>query len=123
MAAPIPRVPPVTIATRDIFLTSILLARAFSGAGRPQQENAPARNAAGARNVVRSAFDGQRNAHAAADAQSRETFFGVAATHFMQKGNEDTGARGAYRMADGDGAAVDVDLGRVPAKLAVDRNG
>src|SRR6516162_1920589 len=69
------------------------------------------------------ALHAHRHAHAAADAQRRKALPGVAPLHLEQQGVEDTGARGADRMADGDGAAVDVDLLRVPAKTLVDRAG
>jgi hypothetical protein len=43
-------------------------------------------------------------------------FFGVALLHFVQQGGQHARAGGADRVADGDGAAVDVHLGRVPGR-------
>ena len=48
------------------------------------------------------------NAHAAADAQRGKTFLGVAALHFKKQGVEDTRARRADGVTDGDGAAIHV---------------
>src|SRR4051794_35678781 len=106
MAAPMPRVPPVTTATRAIAFPlwcSLMMARRRGGA--------PA---------WWSALDGQGDAHAAADAQCREALLGVALLHFREQRHQDPGARGADRVADGDGAAVHVDLGGVPAEVLVD---
>ena len=72
--------------------------------------------------IRRSALDGHRNAHAAADAQRGQPLLGVALDHFVQQTDEHATAGGADGMADGDGAAVHVDLGRIPAKFPVDRN-
>src|SRR4051812_2105066 len=58
----------------------------------------------------------ERDAHAAADAQSGEAFLGVAALHLVQQGGQDARAGGPHRVADGDGAAVDVDLVAVEAE-------
>src|SRR5581483_2413705 len=58
-----------------------------------------------------------RNALTAADAEGGEAEMGIAALHLVQEGDEDTGAAGADRVAEGDGAAVDVDLLGVEAKL------
>src|SRR5262249_47795061 len=69
------------------------------------------------------ALDAQGDAHAAADAQRREAFFGVAFLHFVQQGHEHARAGGADRMTDRNRAAVDVDLGGIPAEVLVDRAG
>src|SRR3546814_2609744 len=63
------------------------------------------------------ALDAHGDAHAAADAQGGEAFLGVAALHFIQQGHQHAGARGADRMADGNGAAVDVHLVGIPAHV------
>src|SRR5579859_4324312 len=97
MALPIPRVPPVTSATLLMLVSS------------------------GYR--CGSAFDSERDAHAAADAQGSETLLGVTLLHFVQQGDQNAGARGADRMADGDGPAIDVDLRGIPADFAIDRDG
>src|SRR5215207_2109550 len=65
-------------------------------------------------------LDAHGDAHAAADAQRRETLLGVAAAHLVEERDQDAGARGADRMADGDCAAVDVHDLRVPAHVLVD---
>src|SRR3546814_7337390 len=56
------------------------------------------------------ALDAHGAAHAAADAERGERLLRVAALHLVKEGHEDAGARGADRMAERDGAAVDVDL-------------
>ena len=45
-------------------------------------------------------------------------FCRAAALHLVQQGGEDPRARGADRVADGDGAAIDVDLVRIEAEFA-----
>src|SRR3954452_16069674 len=100
MASPIPRVPPVTTATRAIFF----FLRGWTGS-------------------CSITGDGQGDAHAAADAQGGKTLFRVPLLHFMQQGDQDTGARRADRMAESDGAAIDVHLRRVPAHVLVDGAG
>ena len=52
------------------------------------------------------ALQAHGDAHAAADAQGSEALLGIAPAHLMQQGHEHAGARGADRVADGDGAAV-----------------
>ena len=69
------------------------------------------------------ALDAHGDAHAAADAQRGEALLGVAALHLVQQRVEHARAGGADRMADGDGAAVDVDLVGVPAEALVDGAG
>ena len=66
-------------------------------------------------------FDRHRDAHAAADAERREALLGVATRHLVQKRRQNARAGGADRVADGDGAAVDVDDRGVPAQVLVDR--
>src|ERR1700724_2433902 len=95
MAAPIPRVPPLTTATRAMsFIPSV-----FDSARLYVVNLRRAKN-------CRSPRDGQRDAHAAADAKRGEALFYAAALHFVQKRGEDPGAGRADRMADGDRPAV-----------------
>src|ERR1700688_659824 len=61
------------------------------------------------------------DAHAAADAERGEALFGVALLHFVQERDQHARARGADRVANGDGAAIDVHLAGVPAEILVDR--
>src|SRR5712692_9262844 len=63
------------------------------------------------------------DAHAAADAQRGQAFLGVALLHLVEQRNEDARAGRADRMAERDGAAVDVDLAGVPAEVLVDGAG
>ena len=69
------------------------------------------------------ACDAHRDAHAAADAQGGETLLGIALLHFVQQRHQHARAGGADGVADRDRAAVDVDLGRIPAEVLVDRAG
>src|SRR5262245_26708135 len=68
-------------------------------------------------------LDAHCNAHATTDAERGETLLRIALLHLVQECDEDTGARRTDRMADGDRAAVDVDLGGIPAEVLVDRAG
>ena len=64
------------------------------------------------------------NALAAADAEGGKTLLGVVALeHFVQQGDDDTSAGSADGVADGDGAAVDVDLAHVEVQLTRDGDG
>src|ERR1700722_7788997 len=131
MAAPMPRVPPVTTATLAIgaplfrpFPARLLAARypivIGRGGSRIYFLNA-FEGGQGAGAPARLTLDGQRNAHAAADTQSGETLLCVALAHFMQERHKHARARSADRMADRNGAAVDVHNGRVPAHVLVAR--
>jgi hypothetical protein len=60
------------------------------------------------------AFQGQGYALATADAQGRQAFLGIALDHFVQQGHQHAATRGANRVADGDSAAIDVDLVSIP---------
>ena len=66
------------------------------------------------------ALQSHGNAHAAADAQRGQTLLGVTALHFVQQRHQDAAARRSDRVANGDGATIDVDLGGVNAQLLVD---
>src|SRR5260370_35862936 len=69
------------------------------------------------------ALDAHRDAHAAADAERGETLLGVALLHLVEQRGEHARARGADRMAERDGAAIDVELVRIEAELLADRDG
>src|SRR5215475_6134458 len=67
--------------------------------------------------------DTHRDAHAAADAERGEALLGVALLHFVQQRHQHAGAGGADRVTDRDRAAIDVDLGGIPAEVLVDGAG
>src|SRR5690348_10325684 len=90
---------------------------------RVEAKKTPRTNAALSRTTAGSAFDGQGHAHAPADAQRGDALLRVLALHLVQQGHQDAAARGADRVADGDGAAIHVDLVDVPTHLAVDGTG
>src|SRR6266851_9048364 len=91
-----PRVPPVTNATRATTIS-------FQGSSIPR--------------------DAHRDAHAAADAQRGEALLGIALLHFVQQRDQHAGTGSADGVADRDRAAVDVDLGSIPAEILVDGAG
>src|SRR6476661_2349437 len=104
MAAPIPRVPPVTTATR-----AMMFPRLVDGRVAPVFTQTETRAVRRRRAVLkRLPFDAERDAHAAADAESGEALLGAAALHFMQQRREHARAGRADRVTDRDGAAVDV---------------
>lgn len=63
-------------------------------------------------------FDAHRDAHAAANAQRGEALRGLAALQFEDKRVEDAGTGRTDRVADGNRAAIDVDLVRVKTEIA-----
>ena len=64
------------------------------------------------------------NALAAADAEGGKTLLGVVTLeHFVQQGDDDTSTGSADGVADGDRAAVDVDLAHVEVQLTGNRDG
>src|SRR5664279_6296794 len=69
------------------------------------------------------ACDAHRDAHPTADAQRGEALLGVALLHFVNQRRQDARAGGPDGVTDRDGAAIDVDLGGVPAEILVDRAG
>src|SRR5215213_2028086 len=91
-----PRVPPVTTATRAIYSSPLCCSLPLHA---------------------------HRDAHAAADAERGEALLGVALLHLEQKRGEHARAGCADRMPERNGAAVDVDLGGIPAEVLVDRAG
>src|SRR5215510_8147251 len=142
-----PRVPPVTSATRAMFaslavplpgacrfvgLASRHLNEIMFRSGRLPAHFDPSRGRRAALawrpvadcGVARpSTLDAERDAHAAADAERGQALVRIALLHLVQQRDEHTGARGADRVAEGDGAAVDVDLAGVPAEVLVDGAG
>src|SRR5262249_57822040 len=98
---PIPRVPPVTTATRAISAPPcdepfVMVGRRTRGLSR----HPPASS-------VVSPFDAHRNAHAAADAKRGEALFRVALLHLLEQRDQHPPARGADRMTERDRHAVD----------------
>src|ERR1700692_1376470 len=69
------------------------------------------------------ACNAHRNTHAATDAQGGEALLGIALLHLVEQRHQHAGAGGADGVADRDRATVDVDLGRIPAEVLVDRAG
>src|ERR1700676_757863 len=111
MAAPIPRVPPVTNATRGMtILPDFFFLLPVGGKKAPTHR-------------LRSPLHAHRDAHAAADAQRGESLFRVALLHLVEQRHQHAGAGRADRMADGDRAAIDVDLAGIPAEVLVYRAG
>src|SRR5262245_30705917 len=105
-----PRVPPVTTATRAIVFP-------------PVQKKARPPVAASSLILRSVARDAHGDAHAAADAQRRQALLGVALLHLVEQRHENARPRRADRMAERDGAAIDVDLRRIPAEILVDGAG
>src|SRR6476660_3295525 len=68
-------------------------------------------------------FDDHGDALTAADAEGGQAALRVAPLHFVQERDEDAGAAGADRVAESDGATVDVDALPVPAELSPDGEG
>ena len=63
-------------------------------------------------------FDNRGDALADADAHGGEAVAAAAFFHFVNKRRHDPGAAAAQRVAEGDGAAVDVELIEIDAQLA-----
>src|SRR6202035_5017784 len=118
-----PRVPPVTSATRAMIPSlkyRLLMGRQTTddrGRINPCHSSAICRLSS---DFCRLSLNTHRNAHAAADAQRGEALLGIALLHLVKQRHQHAGARGADRMANGDGAAVDVDLAGIPAEILVD---
>src|SRR5437879_5988301 len=96
-----PRVPPVTAATRAM----------------------PSPRSSVFFVASASALDAHGDAHAAADAERGQALLRAALLHLVEQGHQHARTRRADRMAERDGAAIDVDLGRIPAEILVDRAG
>src|SRR6476646_11569834 len=73
--------------------------------------------------VLLLAFDAHCNTHAAADAERGEALLGIALLHLVEQRHQYAGTGSADGMADRDRAAIDVDLGGIPAQILVDRAG
>src|SRR6185437_9963927 len=110
---PMPPMPPVTYA--------IFMRGCPAGCRATAKANGQSlrRTAGSARRAPSSSLHAHRDAHPAADAQAGDPLLRAAPGHFVQQRDEDPAARRADRMADGDRAAVDVDLAGVPAHLVV----
>src|SRR5271169_2680505 len=151
MAAPMPRVPPVSTATRAI--DSSLKSSAVVAAGAmfrqivasakanhcctamtsiemtsikslpTKKRRQPPPPAVDLEILLLAALHAHGDAHAAADAQRGEAFLGVALRHFVEQRHQDARAGCADRMTERDRTAIDVDLARVPAEVLVDRAG
>src|SRR3981081_2407728 len=68
-------------------------------------------------------LDDHGDALAAADAHAGEAELDVALLHLVEEGDQDAGAAGADGVADGDGAAVDVEAVLGDGELAADGDG
>src|ERR1700726_1602938 len=116
-----PRVPPVTNATRGMMLLpGIASSNRTTDDGRKRTDQSVSLIRRPSSVLCRLSFQAHRDAHAAADAQRGEALLGVALLHLVKQRHQHAGARRADRMADGNGAAVDVDLAGVPAEVLVD---
>jgi len=67
-------------------------------------------------------FNDRGNTLADADAHGRQAIAASAFLHFMHQGRHHARAAAAERMAQGDGAAVDVELVQIDAQLAQQAN-
>src|ERR1700724_3609454 len=92
-----PRVPPVTNATR-VMLNSLL----GNGSVASYAHGDP---------------------HAAADAERGKALLGIALLHLVQQRHQHARTGCANGMAESDRAAIDVDPGSIPAEVLVDRAG
>src|SRR5438270_8130507 len=107
MVVPMPPMPPVTYATFCVMFSLLFCAAAVPRAWSPWRP----RSIGFARSIDAecdpSTLDGQRDTHAAADAQRSDALLRVAALHFMQQRDQDAAARCTDRVTDGDRSAVD----------------
>src|SRR5215203_2655551 len=87
-----------------------------AAANGPQRSEGPPRRATQQKRLT---LYRQGYSPAPTDAQGRETLLGIAAVPFEQQGGENARARCADGMADGNGAAIDVHLGGIPAHILV----
>src|SRR6476660_9439355 len=101
----------------------LLLWRSAGACSRRRNESAGRLRQPARPEAALTALDAHGDAHAPADAKRGETFLGVAPLHLVQQRDENARAGCADRVADGDGAAIDVDLLGVPAKILVHRAG
>src|SRR5438067_2270449 len=113
IASPMPRVPPVTKATRAITSNSLLIS---DESGRTTEDGECAHFLV----LRRLSLQAHCNPHAAADAQRGEALLGAAPLHLVQQRDQHPRAGSPDRMAERDRAAVDIDLGDIPAQVLVD---
>src|SRR5690606_1005263 len=66
------------------------------------------------------ALNGQGNTQAATDTEGGQTFVGIPLDHFVDQGHQNPAAGGTDGMAQGNGAAVHVHFGGIPAQIPVD---
>src|SRR5579871_828093 len=103
MLVPMPPMPPVTYATRCVINLLRYRYEAPTGHLFPclmrDVDTPRAESARRARASLRT-LDRQRDAHAAADTQRRQTLLRIALLHFVQQRNENPAARCTDRMAD-----------------------
>src|SRR5687767_2087327 len=71
-----------------------------------------------ASSVLLEALEDSRGTHAAADAHADQAVASVAAAHFVKDGGGEPGAGAAKRVAERDGATVDVEPVGVDGQLA-----
>src|SRR4029077_21229666 len=109
-----PRVPPVTTATRAM---SPFLPLSWRRAASPFLETS------GSPCWRDLALNAHGDSHAAADTKSCEAFLGITLLHFVEQRDQHSAAGSANRMPDRNGTAADVDLRCVPPKVLVDRAG
>src|SRR5208282_3028520 len=123
MAAPMPRVPPVTNATRGMDTSLIGFSETDARCQMPDVRRRTIALSHPSSDIRPLSLHAHRNTHAAANAQRGEPLLGVALLHLVKQRHQNARAGRADRMAERDGAAIDVDLGGVPAEVLVDGAG
>ena len=71
--------------------------------------------------LLSGALNRQRYTLTATDAQGGQAFLGVTFDHLVQQSDENPATGASNWVAEGDGAAVDVDLTGVPVEFLTDR--
>src|SRR5579862_930990 len=118
-----PRVPPVTTATRFIATSSLLAPQDTSTPKRSPRRLAPREafvlrlSSKRARETYSTTLDAHGDTHATADAERRKSLFDLPPLHLVQQGHEHARAGSPDRVPEGDRAAIHVDLGRVEIEL------
>src|SRR6185369_13574613 len=105
IAVPMPPMPPVTYAIFWLILISLMCYKFQSDPSPPWAGPIHC-------DPLRALYC-EGNPHAAADTQRGQTLLRFAPLHLVQQGDQDPAARCTDRVADGNGAAVHVDLGRI----------
>src|SRR3974377_2121171 len=126
-----PRVPPVTNATRGMISSLWLrsLRQAYFCVVRLRAGDLPTSlirvpsRISRRRWKNRSALEAHGDPHATTDAQGGEALLGVALLHLVQQRHQDTRPRRTDRMAKCDRTTVDIDFAGIPAQVLVDRAG